>query len=237
MNKPLWEQHRDRIDALEKLQLNFDLERRHEYTSENGWNVDEHEAELPPEPPGPPLPDGSWEAAKGVLRDYKFPPPDLITGIFYPDRPLDKRLMLLRGRFMGLTFYFGVRIGGVVDTTREGEHGPEQVWGYNYQTLQGHFERGQIDFEIIKRLNTGEVIFHIQSFSQVDVIRNPFYRIGFKIFGRPLQKRFARDAMARMQRLVAEQLATGRPPVAASPPVKPADTAAEEKLDSLERGE
>ncbi len=237
---PLWEQYRSQIDALEARPLNFDLERRHEYTTANGWNVDDYAAELPPEPPGPPLPHGSWEAAKTMLREYKFPPPNLITGIFYPDRPLEQRVMLLRGRFLGLSFYFGVRIGTVLDTLRDGDHGPEQVWGYNYQTLEGHFERGQIEFQIIKRLNTGAVVFAIHAFSQTGVIRNPFYAVGFKLFGRPLQKRFARDAMARMQMLVQQELAAGSVAAAPdSPPIQAisSDAGAREKLETLEENQ
>ena len=235
MSKTLWERHQAEIDALQTSTMNFDLERRHEYTRENGWNVDDYEAELPAEASGPALPNGSWAAAQQVLREYTFPPPDLITGIFYPDRPLEQRVMLLRGRFLVFTFYFGVKIGGVLDTTRDGNHGLEQVWGYNYYTLEGHFERGQIEFEIIKRLATGAVLFRIHAFSQTGTIRNPFYNIGFKLFGRRLQKKFARESLKRMQRLVQEQLAAGATPATdARAPVQPmsSDQNARDELEN-----
>lgn len=45
--------------------------------------------------------------------------------------------MLLEGRFWILRFYLGVRVIGVIDETRETAHGPERVWGWCYQTLQG----------------------------------------------------------------------------------------------------
>jgi hypothetical protein len=38
------------------------------------------------------------------------------------------------------------------------------------------------------------VLFQIQAFSQTGVIGNLFYAVGFKLFGRPLQTRFARAA-------------------------------------------
>ena len=38
-------------------------------------------------------------------------------------------------------------------------------------------------------------------------IRNPFYWLGFKLFGRMLQRRFSRQSLARMRRLVGEALA------------------------------
>jgi hypothetical protein len=224
------DRYRSRLESLSKLGLNLDLERRSDYTAQAGWNVDQHEAELPPEPPGKPLEHGSFEAAKQIMREYRFPPPDLITGIFLPDQPLETRVMLLRARFLIFTFYFGVRVGGVTDTTQDTPEGPEQIWGYNYATLEGHFERGQIEFSIYKRLATGEVGFRIHSFSRTGTITNIFYRVGFFLFGRALQRRFARQSLKRMQMLVKESLEHGQA-VSDGPSVKPAqDATVREKL-------
>jgi len=209
--EPPRERYRERLEALERRPLNLDLSRRSEYTREAGWNIDDYEADLPPEPPGEPLPGGSFRAAQEVLREYRFPPPDLITGIFLPEQPLEQRVMLLRGRFLGFTFFFGVRVGGVVDELRETRQGLERVWGYDYATLEGHFERGQIEFTVAKRLDSGEVFFRIHAFSRTGTIRNPFYALGFRLFGRRLQRRFAYESMRRVQALVQEKLATGRP--------------------------
>jgi hypothetical protein len=203
----LYEQYKKQIEALAVLKLNFDLERRHEYTEANGWHIDSYAVDLPAEPPGPPLPDGSWAATKQVLMEYRFPDPRIVTGIYAPDQPFDKRVMLLRARFLWMNFFFGVRIGGVVDQTVPDEEGPKTVWGFNYQTLEGHFERGQMDFAVTKWLETGRVAFTIHAFSQAAQIRNIFYRIGFRLFGRGLQRRFARSALARVHSLVVEQLA------------------------------
>jgi hypothetical protein len=143
-----------------------------------------------------------------VLLNYTFPPPDLITGIFVPDEPLEKRTLLLRGQFLGFSFWFGVRVGGIFDETRTTPAGPEQVWGYNYRTLEGHFERGQIDFTVHKHLETGRVEFRMHAYSQLGRIRNPFYWLGFKLFGRGLQRRFARESLRRMRAQVEAALAT-----------------------------
>jgi hypothetical protein len=239
-SQELWERYRDRLEALGALKVNFDLERRDEYTAANGWHVDDYQSELPPEPPGPPVPGGSWEAAQAILRDYKFPDPTLISGIFVPDQPIDQRVMLLRGRFLGFTFYFGVRVAGVIDATEQGPHGPERAWGFSYQTLEGHFERGQADFRVAKLLESGQVVFRIHAVSQMAEIGNPFYRLGFRIFGRRLQRRFARTAMERMDRLVREQLAAGRrgsEAIGDAPPIKPAaaDPKAAERLEEAQR--
>lgn len=233
---PLYELQKKRLDSYADAGYNFDLDRTHEYTPENGWRVDDYETELPAEMPGPPESHGSWAAAREVLRNYTFPPPDLITGIFLPDQPLEKRVMVLRGRFLLFTFWFGVRIGGVTDERRTLENGQqEQVWGYNYRTLQGHFERGQIDFTVHKNLTTGRVLFHIHAFSQTGRISNPFYWLGFKLFGRMLQKKFSRQSLRRLRAQVEEMLRKGwtAPQAGEAPPVQATSTH-EEAQDQFE---
>ncbi len=220
-NRPDWRRHAERLDALREARYNVDLDQREDYTAAAGWHLDRYDADLPPEPPGPPLPPddprASFEIAWGLVRNYDFPDPKLIVGIYSPDDPLPGRPMLLRARFLGFTFWFGVRIGREINEVRETEAGRVHVRGMDYATLEGHFERGQITFEIRKTESTGAVAFHVDAFSQRDRIRNPFYRLGFAIFGRMLQKRFARTASERMQRFTAEALrarATGAPPPA-----------------------
>ena len=221
-----------RLAALGKLALNVDLERREEFTASNGWHLDAYEADLPNEPSGEPLERGAFNAAVDVLREYRFPPPDLITGIFVPDGPLEGRVMLLKARFLIFTFYFGVRVNAVIDELREDAQ--ERVWGYRYATLEGHFERGQIEFLIVKQLVTGAVQFRISAFSKTGVIRNPFYKIGFALFGRRLQVRFSQESLKRMQYLVTEALRTGQR-LGSAPPVVSASSepAAQDKLEAL----
>ena len=217
-NRPDWRRHTARLDALRAARYNVDLDRREAFTAETGWHLDRYDADLPPEPPGPPLPPddprAAFSVAWGLVRDYEFPDPRLIVGIYSPDDPLPGRPMLLRARFLGFTFWFGVRIGREIAEVRDTDAGPLHVRGMDYATLEGHFERGQIAFEVRKAEATGAVTFHIDAVSRTDRIRNPFYRLGFAIFGRRLQKRFARTAIERMQRFTAEALrarATGAP--------------------------
>ena len=213
---PAWEQYRARLDSYANAEVNYDFARQNEYTSATGWRLDDYATDLPAEAPGPPEPAGSFAAAQDVLRRYAFPPPDLITGYFDPTVPLEKRIMVLRAHFLVFNFYFGVRVTEVTDeATRETPDGPtgsqpERVWGYGYRTLEGHFEKGQIDFTIHKNLTTGAVQFRIHAVSQPGQIRNPFYWVGFKLFGRILQRKFARESQRRMRELVAASLA-GRP--------------------------
>lgn len=205
---PLWEQYKARLASYADAKVNYDFSRQSEYTSQTGWRLDDYATDLPAEAPGPPATHGAFAAAQDVLRRYAFPPPSLITGIFKPDTPLENRVMLLHARFLGFSFWFGVRVSEVTDEeARATPAGPERVWGYGYRTLEGHFERGQIDFTIHKNLATGTVQFRIHAVSQTGRIRNPFYWLGFKLFGRWLQRRFARESLRRMQRLVTAALA------------------------------
>jgi hypothetical protein len=233
---PPHETQKARLEAYQQAGYNFDVDRLPEYSAATGWQVDDYETELPAEAPGPPAAQGSWAAAREVLRNYTFPPPGLITGIFLPDEPLERRVMVLRGRFLLFTFWFGVRVGSILDEQRTlPDGGQEQVWGYNYGTLEGHFERGQIDFTVHKNLATGRVVFRIHAVSQTGRIRNPFYWLSFRLFGRMLQRRFSRQSLKRLKAQVAQMLRKGWtvPDPAEAPPVQAAanNAAAQQQLN------
>jgi uncharacterized protein (UPF0548 family) len=186
------------LRALHDKRLNFDLAVRDAMTGESGWNVDDYRQPLPPEPPGPPLPGGTWETARELMLDYEFADPKIVRAVYAPDSPLEGRDMLLEARFLGLRFRFGVRVAGVVDSTCEAEGRTVRVWGWSYRTLQGHLEMGQMDYEVWKWLDSGEVEFRIHVVSRPARIPNPIVRLGFRIFGRGQQVRFARRACERM---------------------------------------
>ncbi|WP_412067799.1 DUF1990 family protein [Rubrivirga sp. IMCC43871] len=245
VDRPDWRRYQDRLKAVETAATNFELREDHDYTEADGWRLDHHVGELPAEPPGPPLapeaPGASWAVARELVRGYAFPDPKLITGIFSPDAPISGRPMLLRARFLGFTFWFGVRLSDETDEVRQTDDGPVHVYGYSYATLEGHFERGRITFEVRKHARTGAVDFHIDAFSKPDRIRNPFYRIGFKLFGRRLQLKFAHTAIERMQRFVGEELAARAVGVPAPEretvePRRPDAEAAEHAGDTLDKG-
>lgn len=206
---------RARLREIEALESSIDLTKRDEYLTAEGWNVDAREIALPDESPGPPEPDGSFAAAVDILKAYSFTPQRLITGRFDPATPLEQRSMLLSARFLWIRLELGVRINRVLDHTRDGHDGTEQVWGYSYHTLKGHLERGEITFEVVKVLETGAMAFRIHSFSQTGHIANWFYRLGFRIVGRHLQKRFAEQSLENMQAQVVARVGA-REPVASS---------------------
>jgi uncharacterized protein (UPF0548 family) len=214
------------LDELHDKGLNFEPGDGGRFPAEEGWLSDDYCQPLPSEPPGPPVPGGSWEVAQGLMRGYEFADPSIVRAVYYPERPLEERDMLLEVRFYGLRFRFGVRVGGVVDETREIDGRPVRVWGWNYRTLQGHLEMGQMDYEVWKWLDTGDVEFHTCRFSRRAPAGNPIVRLGVRVFGRRQQVKFALHACERMARLTAAALersdaADGTPRVADEVAVRP----------------
>ena len=91
------------LDELHGKALNFAVGDR------RGWRVDHYSQPLAP---------CSFERAKALMEDYAFADPAVVRAVYRPEDPLDGRDMLLEVNWHGLRFRFGVRVGGVVDETR-----------------------------------------------------------------------------------------------------------------------
>ena len=166
------------------------------------WHVDSADTVIGHETPGPPLPGGVWETACLLVRQYEFAEPRILRAVYRSADELLGRDMLLEGRFFGLRFYLGVRVTEVIDETRDSYGAAERVWGWSYQTLQGHLEQGRLSYEVIKNLATGQVAFRVTGYSRPSQIPNPLIRFGFGLFGRPTQQRFYRNIQSRMYHLL-----------------------------------
>ncbi len=197
-----WQQYQKQIQELATLDFNYDEKMYHAAKDKRGWFVDRYEATLAIEPEGPPLQNGAFAAVKQTIQLYQFANPKLIYAFFDPEQPLLGRNMLMFAHFSGFTFQFGVRVVAVTEEVRKNKLGEDlQVWGYAYRTLKGHFEIGEIRFEVTKNLKTGEVAIDISAYSKPDRIPNFFFRSGFKLFGRSLQKYFAHSSIRRLQKV------------------------------------
>ena len=173
------------------------------------WQFDEYRQPLPPEAPGEPVEGGSWRTAQRLLREYEFADPSRVRAVFDPDAPLEGRDMLLEIRFLGLRFDVGVRVGDVRDALRDVGGRRVRVWGWAYWTLEGHLEKGRMDYELWKWLDDGSVDFRIHRYSQPAPISNPLVALGFRLFGRREQVRFARRACERILQLTREEIGSG----------------------------
>ena len=207
------------LDDLRHREINYDPAAAPEDGRPEGhWHVDSVAALIAREPPGEPVPGGPWATACRLVSQYEFADAHILRGVYRSDRDLLGRDMLLEGRFWILRFYLGVRVTGVIDETRETAHGPERVWGWCYQTLQGHLEQGRLAYEVIKNLTTGQVAFRVTGYSRRSGIPSPVVRLGFGVFGRWTQQRFYRNIQRRMYRLVrAAQRGEALPPPAVRP--------------------
>lgn len=168
-----------------------------------GWHVDTLHHALALESPGDPVPGGAWDIACRLVHDYQFAEPGIVRALYRRDDELLGRNMLLEGRFFGLRFDMGVRVTSVIDQTRDTG---ERVWGWGYQTLQGHLEEGELSYEVVKQLRTGIVEFLITGYSRRATIPNPIVRWGFALFGRMTQQRFYRASSRRLHSLVHAEL-------------------------------
>ncbi|MEA2269163.1 MAG: hypothetical protein QOC64_1773 [Solirubrobacteraceae bacterium] len=198
------------LDDLRDRPLNFDPEALRALAGGAG-HEDDLRQPLAAERPGDPVAGGSWEAARRLMRDYAFAEGSAVCAVFDRGAPLAGRDMLLRASFHGLRFNLGVRVGEVRDETHEVGGRRVRVWGWSYGTLAGHLERGRMDYEVWKWLDSGEVEFRITAVSRRAYIHNPLVRLGFRLVGRREQLRFYRHACARMARLTAAEAATAGP--------------------------
>ncbi|HEY6934904.1 MAG TPA: DUF1990 family protein [Marmoricola sp.] len=189
----------DRIDPAPVLaeqharSVNFDPDE-----VDDSWHHDHARARLGSEPPGAPRPDGVWETACRLVAAYEMADPALIRAVYDPAAPLHGRDMLLEGRFLVLRFYMGVRITDVIDEQR----GSERVWGWAYETLQGHLERGRMAYEVVKHEDTGDVELVISAYSEGAPTLGPVTGLGWKLFGRQSQLRFYHECGRRLARAV-----------------------------------
>lgn len=193
------------LGALHARTLNYDPTQHERLGPQAGWRREERCQPLPPEPPGPPVPGGSWQIARELITDYEFADPAMVRAVYDPGDPLEGRDMLLVVRFALLRFHVGVRIGGVVDETRRVGGRDVRVWGWNYRTLRGHFEMGQIDYEVWKWQDSGDVEFRVRGCWRPGA-RNALIALGFRLFGPRRRERFYRAASRRMLELTQARL-------------------------------
>jgi uncharacterized protein (UPF0548 family) len=196
---------RAELERLRALTWNFDPEELEDPT-EPRWHIDDYRQPLMPEAVGPPRGDGSWAAARHLVETYEFVDPSLIRAFYDPSESHAERNMLLEIDFWGLRIYAGVRAAGIATETRVWNGDPQQVWTWSYRTLEGHFEQGQIDYQVIKSPDTGEVEFRIHAVSRAAPVAHPVVRLGFLIFGRRKQLEFAHKACARMSALTSSMV-------------------------------
>lgn len=190
------------LDEYRRRPVNFDRTERDSFTPENGWHVDDLSVPLIPEPPGPPMSDGPFALAKRIMWGYEFADPSIVRAFYDPEEALDGRTMVLELNFHRvLRFNSGVRVTGVHDDRFMFNGRDVYAWGWDYSTLEGHLEQGQMDWRVWKFADTGELQFRIHAFSKPSEDPNLVVRLGFHLFGRREQLTFLHGTAKRMARL------------------------------------
>jgi uncharacterized protein DUF1990 len=178
-------------------------------SADDAWHVDDYCRELPGETSGEPVPGGTFEIARRLMTDYEFADPSMVRALYDADAPLLGRDMLLEVRFFAIHVDVGVRVSQIFDETREVDGERVKVWGWAYQTLEGHLECGQMDYQLWKWLDSGRVEYRIHAVSEHVGGRNPVINLGFRLVGRREQVLFARRCGERMEKLVRAELGHG----------------------------
>ncbi len=199
-----------RLAALAERPVNFDAGDVDALVAARGWRVDDMVEPLPHEGSGPPLEGGSWRVARRIMDDYQLADPRVVSAFYDEEAPIPGRDMLLKIRFAGLPIWVGVRIGDVYEDTLELDGRQAHVFGWSYRTLQGHFEAGQMHYELWKWLDSGDVEFRLRAVSRPAEHGPWLLRTGFRLFGRTHQLRFYRQVCRRARKLTEAQLEVNR---------------------------
>jgi uncharacterized protein (UPF0548 family) len=190
---------RRRLAALADKPLNFDPASLEHASVGADWTITDLCQALPAEPPGAPLQRGSWRIARRLMRGYEFADPSIVRAYYDPRAPLPGRNMLLKLQALAIAhIYVGVRVGDVYEEVREVGGERACVWGWNYRTLEGHVEMGQMDWEVWKWLRDGRVDFRVHAVSRPAHVRNPIVRLGFSVLREHERRAFLDSTKRRM---------------------------------------
>lgn len=148
------------------------------------WRHDAVHVALGDERPGAPEPGGIFERACRLVEGYKFSDPNVVKAHFDPKAALHGRNMLLELHFMGLHFLSAVRVQNVRHDVVDGH----DFYGFRYDTLERHVERGYEWFLVIKDRSSGKVTFEIQATWQLGDFPTWWSRVGFYLLGKHIRK-------------------------------------------------
>lgn len=201
-----------RLAELSHKPLNFELAALADASPGTGWTITDACQPLPSEPAGMPVGDGSWQIARQLMRGYEFADPSIVRAFYDPGVPLQRRNMLLKLQAFGVAHLFvGVRVGDVYEQTRTLDGHSARIWGWNYRTLEGHVEMGQMDWEVWKWLDDGRVEFRVHAVSRVARIPNPIVRLGFHLLRDHERQAFLDSTKQRMRTFTELALAPDDP--------------------------
>lgn len=174
----------------------------------DGWHVDDVARVVGVAPTGPPQAGGLHARAAAALAGYAMADPGIVRGVWPAGRPLEGRRMVLEGRFGPLRFPMPVVVDTVVAGRHEVDGVPVHVDGWSYTTLEGHLERGRMDWSVWTWEDDGRVEVRIHATSTTGRPEARIVRLGLAVFGRSVQRTFTLRAAHLLSRIAG---AAGRP--------------------------
>jgi uncharacterized protein (UPF0548 family) len=189
------------LASLNERPVNFETPVE-EMIPEHGWTVDGSHDQIGTEAAGPPEPDGAFERARQGIINYDFSDPRIVEGHFDPKVPLVGRDMVLEIKAFGIMRFLG---GVRVHSVREECTDDQSLFGYRYDTLRGHIERGYEWFLLTKDHRTGEVWFQIEAHWRLGDFPTWWSRVGFKLFGENFRRLWRHEAPLRLKQLTRKE--------------------------------
>jgi uncharacterized protein (UPF0548 family) len=190
------EELKARLQALASAGLNFEAVEE-EMTGENGWHHYHSEAVIAREPKG----HDCFDRAKVALSNYRFSDANIVVAHFDPAGPLLQRRILLEIKIFGLRYLCPALVNAVRDEPN--------VFGFRYDTLEGHIERG-MEWFLLTKNELGEIRFRIEARWQRGELPNWWSRVGFIVLSGYYQRKWHRRAH-RLMSLFAHYGSTSRP--------------------------
>ena len=192
------EELRQRVERLASAEMNFTAVEG-EMTGEHGWHHYHSDAVIAREPPDA---DVCFERARVALANYQFSDPNIVVAHFDPKGSLLGRRILLEIKVWGLRYLCAALVTDV-----RNEPG---VYGFRYDTLRGHIERG-MEWFLLRKDADGAIRFRIEARWQRAEMPNWWSRAGFAILSGYYQRKWHRRAHHLMS-LLAHYGSTQRPP-------------------------
>lgn len=190
------EELRERLQRLSSAQVNFNGTEE-ELTGEQGWNHYHSEAVILAHSDNT-----SFQRARVALANYQFSDPRIVVAHFDPKGSLLGRRILLEIRVLGLRYLCPALVTNVRDEA--------SVYGFRYDTLEGHIERG-MEWFLLTRDANGAIRFRIEARWQPGDMPNWWSRAGFSVLSGYFQRRWHRRAHNLLS-LLARFGSTVRPP-------------------------